>query len=174
MVTGARMRHSRSGFLALAFLIGTVTAAAPAQAGRAEKARIETRVRALLGAYAANNQAAVLALLDPEAFSIYGSDLSEAVTDAAGLEQMMKDDFQLWGSARFGDISAIDVRQSKDLATAFFHVPFFVGNRPPVIVRVSSVWRKVKGTWLLTQLANTVPTTGSSAHELLKRPSGNR
>jgi hypothetical protein len=146
-----------------------VPLAARADGPARERAAVEARVRSLLDAYAANDAAAVLALVDPNGFIVYGSDVSEVVTSAEGLKQMMADDFRLWGSAHFGAPSTLDIRQGKDLATAFFHVPFTAGKRPPILLRVSSVWRKVNGTWLLTQFANTVPTTGSSARELLRQ-----
>jgi hypothetical protein len=81
---------------------------------------------------------------------------------------MMATDFALWRTARFGELADVSARVFGDLVTAFFHVPFSAGGRPPVTVRFSTVWRRHAGEWRLTQSANTVPTTGSSATELLR------
>ncbi|HET7922899.1 MAG TPA: nuclear transport factor 2 family protein [Gammaproteobacteria bacterium] len=134
-----------------------------------ERAAIETQVHALLTAYQADDQNAALKLVDSGQFSVYGSDISEFVQTTAGLRQMMSDDFKLWHSAKFGPVKDLDIRIGHDLATAFFNIPFSVGGRPAVMVRMTTVWRKVNGVWLLTQSSNTVPTTHSSARELLHR-----
>lgn len=133
-----------------------------------ERVQIEARVQALLTAYAADNQDAVLRLVDTRAFSFYGSDISEFAHTAAELKQMMTDDFKLWHTARFGKIRNLDIRMSRDLASAFFNVPFSADGGSDVMVRLTTVWRKVHGVWLLTQSANSVPTTGSSARKLLQ------
>jgi hypothetical protein len=148
----------------------TVGKAGPSPAPEETQRQIAARVQALLDAYAANDQAGVLALVDSRGgFVMYGSDVSEVVHDAAGLKQMMDNDFKLWHTARFGPVAGLDVRAGGALATAFFHVPFSVGAQPPLTVRITTVWRNVDGAWLLTQSANTVPTVGSSASEILQR-----
>ena len=54
-------------------------------------------------------------------------------------------------------------------ATAHFHVRFSAGGAAPVTVRFATNWRKVDGQWRLMQSANTVPTSGQSAAELVRR-----
>ena len=127
------------------------------------------RVRELLDRYAANDQEGVLAMMDPSGFVLYGSDLAEVVRSPADLRAMMRDDFRLWGSARFGAPTDLDIRMSAELATATFHAPFTVGANPAVVVRFSTTWQRRPDGWHLVQSANTVPTRGSSVRELLSR-----
>ncbi len=136
---------------------------------RMERVQIQSRVHALLTAYAADNQDAVIQLVDTQAFSFYGSDISEFAHTPAALRRMMTDDFKLWHTAKFGKPENLDIRVSRDMATAFFDVPFSAGGGPEVTVRLATVWRKVNGVWLLIQSANSVPTMGSSARELLRK-----
>lgn len=126
-------------------------------------ASVVSAVHTLLDRYAANDQKAVVALLDPKGFVIYGSDVAEKVDSAAGLVELMDADFRLWGTARFGELQDLSVRTDGSLATAYFHVPFSAGGRAPVLVRFSTTWRKTHGAWRLSQSANTVPTVGMSA-----------
>ncbi len=130
---------------------------------------IAARVDELLSRYARNDVDGVIALMDPTGFVIYGSDVSEVVRSPKALREMMQDDFKLWGVARFGRPADLDVRISGDLATAMFHAPFTVGENPAMTVRFATTWRHLPDGWHLTQSANTVPTRGSSARELLRR-----
>jgi ketosteroid isomerase-like protein len=139
--------------------------------GSAEAARAEvaSRVDALLAAYAAGDPQRVMALVDTRGIVVFGSDVAERAVGPAQVRRMMADDFRLWGSARFGRPDAMDVRVDGMLASAFFNVPFAADGGPERIVRMATVWHKVGGRWLLTQASSTVPTTGSSASELLRR-----
>ena len=129
--------------------------------------RVIHRINEFLQCYAKNDQEGVLALLDPVEFLIFGSDISEIVTSTDSLRTMMVNDFALWQSAEFGAIENLNIRCVGDLATAFFHVPFSAAGGPAIRVRVCMTWRYVSGEWLLTQSANTVPTSDSSAADLL-------
>lgn len=165
-----RVRCIRSSVLAFfAFLLVSCAPPDPSSALARERSELEARVAQLLAAYAANDQEAVVRMLDPADFTMFGSDLSEVVRSPGELRQLMSDDFALWTSATLGPVRDLDVRIHGNLATAFFHAPFSAGGRPPVPVRFSTVWRKTGQQWLLTQSANTVPTVGSSARELLKK-----
>lgn len=165
-----RLRFVPACLLAsIAFLQVSCAVPASSSVAATEGPEIEARVAQLLTAYAANDQEGIVRMLDPAGVTVFGSDLSEVVRTPGGLRQLMSDDFALWGSAAFGPIQDLDLRVQGGLATAFFHAPFSAGGRPPVPVRFSTVWRKAGGQWLLTQSANTVPTTRSSARELLER-----
>lgn len=161
------MKTSRGFAIALALALAACASTSP----RTTDARgeVEQQVDKLLHAYAANDPAAVLAMLDPRGFTIYGSDTAEVVRDEAGLRQLMADDFALWKTARFGAPANLDIRVEGTAASAFFDVPFSAGGRPPVTVRFGTSWRRDDGRWVLMQGSNTVPTTGSSAHQLLHR-----
>lgn len=145
------------------------TPSAMPQALRLDADRVQARVDELLAAYARNDVEAVLAMLDPRAVTVYGSDVVEFYTRPDEVRRMMRDDFRLWRSAEFGAPRDLSVRVAGELATAFFHVPFRAGGGREVVVRFATVWRRDGDRWLLTQSANTVPTTGSSAAELLER-----
>jgi ketosteroid isomerase-like protein len=131
---------------------------------------VAKRAQELLSAYSSNDQTAVLAMLDTHDLTVYGSDIAEVVKSRAEFAQLMIDDFALWKTAAFGPMQDVSIRVKGELATAFFDVQFSAGGRPPAWVRFATVWRSVKGRWLLTQSANSVPTVGSSAADLV-RPS---
>jgi hypothetical protein len=152
--------------LALASCASTTSRSAPDA-----RNMVQQQVEKLLDAYAANNPAGVLALLDQHGFVMYGSDVAEVVHTPAQLRQLMTDDFALWKTARFGALANVDIRVEGDAASAFFDVPFSAGGRSPVTVRFGTTWRYDAGHWVLMQSSNTVPTTGSSAHDLINRHS---
>lgn len=126
------------------------------------------QVNTLLSAYSSNDPDGVLYLLRPSGFTVYGSDAAEIVTTESGVRAMMREDFQLWKTARFGEIRDLSVTVTGGLASAFFQVPFSAGGSPPVLVRFCTVWNRVGGKWKLVVSANTVPTVGSSAAGILK------
>jgi hypothetical protein len=160
------MKTSR--LLALLLTLALAACASTPVATTNARGEVEQQVEKLLHAYAANDPAAVLALLDRRGFTMYGSDVAEVVHDTAKLRQLMADDFALWKTARFGPLANLDVRVEGTAASAFFDVPFSVGGRPPITVRFGTAWRLDDGHWVLMQSTNTVPTTGSSAHELIE------
>ncbi|HWU76923.1 MAG TPA: hypothetical protein VN043_10475 [Rhodanobacter sp.] len=160
------MKTSRLLALPLALALAAC-ASTPPHATTDARGEVARQVGNLLHAYAANDPAAVLALLDRRGFAMYGSDVAEVVHDPAGLRQLMADDFALWRTARFGAPANMDIRVEGTAASAFFDVPFSAGGRPPVTVRFGTAWRYDDGHWVLMQSSNTVPTTGSSAHELI-------
>lgn len=122
-----------------------------------------------LGAYARNDQAAFLALLDRDRLDVYGSDVSEHAVGVEAFLEMMDADHALWsrtGRVEFDSMNDISVRMHGDLATVF-NTPFRVGETPQLTIRFATVWLRKNGRWLLTQSASAVPTVGSSARELI-------
>ena len=130
---------------------------------------LKARVRQFLDAYAADDQRTASTMIDPDQFTMFGSDVAEIAHGTAGLKRFMNDDHRLWRTAKFGEVQHFDSRIGRDYASAFFDVPFSASGGQPVTVRVSTVWHKRDDRWLLTQSSNCVPTTGSSAHELLSK-----
>lgn len=130
---------------------------------------LASRIRQLLAAYSANRPDDVIAMLDHDGWVVFGSDVSEIVHTEVALRQMMEADFALWKTAAFGEIRDLEVRAEGVLATAMFHVDFSVAGRPGIPVRFCTTWHRVRGAWMLSQCANTVPTVHSSAAELLHR-----
>lgn len=143
---------------------------ASAQETTHEDVMLRAQVFELLDAYARNDQAAVLALLDRDSLDVYGSDVSEHAVGVEAFLEMMDADHALWsgtGRVEFGSMNDISVRMHGDLATVFFNTPFRVGETPQLTVRFATVWLRKNGRWLLTQSASAVPTVGSSARELI-------
>jgi hypothetical protein len=151
------MSRLRVLFVATAWMLSACTTAPLAQgdSAAAEK-EIRQRVADLLQRYANNDQAGVLAMLDPERLTVFGSNLTEVVRTPQQLEALMNRDFGLWQSATFTHIRDIDTRSDGTLATTYLVFDFSAANGPTVPIRFSSTWRKVKGEWLLTQSASAV------------------
>jgi hypothetical protein len=141
--------------LASLLFTGPILAADPTPAEK----EVLARVNELLTRYEANDQAAVVAMLD-NPVTILGSDFREAARSPVELKELMSRDFGQWGQAKFSDLRDLDIRVSETLATAFFTFTFSAQNGPSIPVRTCSTWRKVDGKWLLTQSASAVPPQG--------------
>ena len=115
------------------------------------------RVQLLLDRYSRNDQAGVVAMLDPGHFTMLGTQFNEKVASQSQLRSFMDRDFAQWQSASFTDVRDVDVRTDGTLATAWFVVTFTAGNGPSLPVRLSTTWHKVEGEWMLTQSASALP-----------------
>lgn len=162
-----RIVYRNASIIVLAAALSSCVTVLPSNS--TDREAIGDRVQGLLAAYGANDQLGIVGMVDPYVFSFYGSDISEVAHSPAELRRLMDDDFALWHSATFGPPANLDIRISGELATAYLDVPFSAGGAPPVRVRLYTTWHKMKGKWLLTQAASSVPTVGSSAKDLLKR-----
>jgi hypothetical protein len=170
LTTIAWPRVSRSLVCAaFAILFAASSGCASLQPKKTPDAQLRARAEQLLTRYAANDPDAVVAILDPREFTLYGSDSSEIVHTVSELRELMHSDFALWGTAKFGAIEHFDARSDGNLATTYFSAPFFPGNMGPIPVRFCMTWRRADDQWLLTQSANAVPTVDQSAADLLKR-----
>jgi hypothetical protein len=140
---------------ALAMLGGCATTASqPAAAGEGE---VMQRAQLLLDRYARNDQAGVVAMLDPERVTILGTGFDETVKTVADLRALMDRDFAQWQSAKFTDVRDVDVRSDGTLATAFFTVTFSAAQGPSLPLRMFTTWRSVDGAWMLTQSGTAIP-----------------
>jgi len=159
----------RRHWIAFAVLVIAV-AAQPAAVGAASDPvhGLASTVESLLAAYEKNDAPAVIALLDHRGFVVYGSDSAERVTTESGMRTLMHDDFALWHTAHFGPMREVSSRIEGNIGWVLFQVPFSAGGLPEVLVRFTTVWRRVSGAWFLMAASNTVPTVGSSAADLLK------
>jgi hypothetical protein len=119
--------------------------------------QVMQRAQLLLDRYARNDQAGVIALLDPERITILGTGFNEKVQSAADLRALMDRDFAQWQSAKFTDVRDVDLRSDGALATAYFTVTFSAGTGPTLPLRMFTTWRKVDGEWLLTQSGTAIP-----------------
>jgi len=115
------------------------------------------RVQLLLDRYARNDQAGVVAMLDPSGITILGTQFEEKIKSPSDLRALMDRDFSQWKTAKFSDVRDVDVRSDGTLATAFFLMNWQAGEYPAQPIRMTTTWRKVKGEWLLTQSASALP-----------------
>jgi hypothetical protein len=128
---------------------------------------VRSQTRALLDAYAREDQKTVLASVDDQTV-MYGSDAGEVSHGGAPIQAMLANDARLWsGTAHIGDMQNITVVKQGNLESIFFQAPFSVGNRPAVPVRFCMTWRRIGSRWLLLQSSNAVVTEHQSAAELL-------
>ncbi len=141
-------------------------------------AELRPSVRAMLDAYSAKDIDSAMRFMEGGNVLIMGTDRTELADNAEKVRALLGDDFALWGSSRFGEFSFVSCRQSRDMATMAFDVPFTMQRSPDksdiVLIRFLTVWTKRGGKWLLTQSLNSVPTEGQSAKEILKRASGGK
>lgn len=150
-------------FTTALFSLIFLTSAAWCQDGQIQK---QTRI--FLDAYAKGDGQVVLSLMDRDNVTMYGSDAAEVVHGSDAVLKTLALDQQLWGgSAHIGQMEHISLIQNHSLASIFFDVPFSVGNRAPVPVRFSAIWKREGNRWLLVQSSNVVPTVHQSAAELL-------
>lgn len=151
--------------------IGSLLAAGTTGEARASDSAREPVVgiaRAFLTAYANGERDAVLARVDPQ-IVMYGSDVAEVFRGVDGVRQMLEGDRKLWrGPASIGSMQDVTVVASGGLSAMTFQAPFSLGSRPPILVRFSMVWKRHGDQWRLIQSANSTPTIGQSAAELLK------
>jgi hypothetical protein len=147
------------------FLIGTCLSFSSVL--HAQATDVKSQTRALLDAYAREDQKTVLASVDDRTV-MYGSDSGEFFHGVAPIQAMLSNDARLWsGTAHIGDMQNITVVKQGNLESIFFQAPFTVGNRPAVPVRFCMTWRRTGKRWLLLQSSNAVVTAHQSAAELL-------
>ena len=121
---------------------------------------VKQRVDLMLGRYARNDQVGVIAMLDPQRFTLLGTNLNEKVSSPSELRSLMDRDFQQWGTVAFSEVRDMDVRVGNDLATAMFTVNFSMSSGPSLPLRLSTTWHKINGEWMLTQSASAIPPQG--------------
>lgn len=138
----------------------------------AKSVDVTARTRQFLDAYARGDRETVLSMIDPDNVTAYGSDLEEIFHGKAGVDKMLRDDMRLWGGkAHIGEMQHLSLVITGHMAAVFFDADFTVGERKPVPVRFSLVWRDSGNGWKLVQSSNVVPTQGQSAEKLLAAPS---
>jgi hypothetical protein len=67
-----------------------------------------------------------------------------------------------------GPMEHLSIVKSKGFASIVFDVALSVGDRPPLPVRVSAVWKYEGKKWPLVQSSNTVAAEHQRADELLR------
>ncbi len=148
---------SRVVLVAAVLMFSACVSAPKAVNDPAAEREITERVRLLLDRYARNDEARVVAMLDPERFVLLGTNFSEKITSSTELRAFMDRDFEQWKTASFKDVRDFDVRTSGTLATANFVFTFEPAAGPTLPIRGTTTWRKVNGEWLLTQSTSALP-----------------
>jgi len=137
----------------------------------AQDSEIQKDTQVFLDAYVRGDRQMILTLIDQENIVMYGSDATEIVHGSDALVKLVAADQQLCGgSAHFGTMEHVSLVQNHSFASIFFDIPFSVGGRPPVPVRVAAIWKREGERWLLVQSSNAVVTEHQSAVELLQHP----
>ena len=140
------------------FAVSACTTAPPAARAdpAADEKAVMQRAGTLLYRYGNHDEPGVMAMLDPQGFTVFGSNLTELVRTPDQLRGLMSSDLSQWKSATFSNFRNSDVRTSGTLATAFFVVTFSAESGPTMPIRLCTTWRKVNGEWMLTQSWNAV------------------
>ncbi|HET7811062.1 MAG TPA: nuclear transport factor 2 family protein [Steroidobacteraceae bacterium] len=144
----------------LALASGCSTTAPDTRPGPDAERLVLQRVNLLLDRYCRNDQAGVIAMLDPEHFTMLGTSFDEKVSTQSELRTFMDRDFAQWQTASCTDVRDTDVRVGRDLATAILVVTFQAGSGPTLPIRLNTTWRKVDGEWMLTQSSTALPPQG--------------
>ena len=129
-------------------LLAACATTAPKTDPAASQEQVMQRVNLLLDRYARNDQAGVLAMLDPSGITMLGTQFNESIKSPEELRALMDRDFAQWKSAKFSDVREVDVRSDGTLATAYFVMTWQPGDNPAMPVRLTTTWRKVSGEWL--------------------------
>jgi ketosteroid isomerase-like protein len=107
-------------------------------------------------------------------FMFFGTDVAEVITSPAEMETQKEYDFQLFESAKFGEMQdlAIQVSSNGDLASAVYQVPIELkmgGETSNATLRFAFTFLKENGSWKIVQGVAAMATTGQSSAELVKQ-----
>jgi len=158
---------------ALALAASPNPAGAHARTATPTQPGIKERVRHLLDDYSRKDVDRIMRVLDDRNVLMIGTDVSEVAGSRQTIETLLRNDFKLWDTSQFGQFKDFYVQSSDTMATAFFDVPWQAttgGQTRSFTIRLVTTWRKAGNDWKLTQILNTVPTTGQSAAEILNAP----
>jgi len=137
----------------------------------AQETAIQNCTQDFLEAYVRGDDKAILPLIDQNNVTMYGSDVAEVAHGADALVKLLSADQRLWGgTAHIGAMRNVTLIQDRKLASIVFDVGFSVGNRPPMPVRVTAIWKREGKHWLLIQSTNAVLSEHQSAAELTHQP----
>jgi hypothetical protein len=108
---------------------------------------VQTRTQAFVEAYVRGDFQAVQRMIDSREISMYGSDVTEIVHGADGVQHLMMLDQKVWGgAARVGQMQRVSVVEGEEMATVFFDLPFIsVAERFHFAVQLYGANAKVFG-----------------------------
>ena len=151
--------------------VATALVAGLTLTGWSQDSVIRSRTQAFLDAYANGDRDGIASLIDPRRITMYGSDKAEFAQGAEAVYKLMSEDHQLWGRAvHFGAMEHESLVREGSMASIAFDIPFVLGGRPPIPIRVVAIWKREGKRWLLVQSSNAVVTEHQSASELLQHP----
>jgi SnoaL-like domain len=107
-------------------------------------------------------------------FVFFGSDAREVITSRREWEDLMKNDWQLFETTKFGIRRHLAIQISDDgtLASAVYEVPdvsLVEGKSVESLDRFAMTVRKENGTWRIVQGMTAVATRGDSSAEIVAR-----
>jgi len=107
-------------------------------------------------------------------FMFFGSDVAEVIKSSAEMDTQKEYDFQLFESAKFGELQHLAIQVSSDgsLASVVYQVPLEMrmgGQTSSSMFRLAFTFRKEDGAWKIVQGMAAFPSTGQSSAELVKQ-----
>jgi ketosteroid isomerase-like protein len=107
-------------------------------------------------------------------FTFFGSDVAEVVKTRRGWEELVRNDWQLFETIRFGEPRNIAVQMSADkqLASIVYEVTdisLVEGKKIESLDRFAMTMRKEAGVWRVVQGMTAVATKGESSAEIVAR-----
>lgn len=107
-------------------------------------------------------------------FTFFGSDVAEVVKTRREWEELMRNDWQLFETIRFGEPRNIAVQMSADkqLASIVYEVTdisLVEGKKIESLDRFAMTMRKEAGVWRVVQGMTAVATKGESSAEIVAR-----
>jgi len=126
-------------------------------------------------AYERKDLATMSAMLTTSSdFIFFGSDAAEVTSTRRDWENLMRNDWQLFETIKFGEPRNVAIQISDDgkLASAVYEVPdisLVEGKSIESLDRFALTMRKESGTWRIVQGMTAVATQGESSSEIVTR-----
>jgi ketosteroid isomerase-like protein len=169
------MRNILPFVIALGLLAGCVPKVLTPEQVAQEKEAIKTAVANYHKGYETKDKEIFKNLISnsPD-FMFFGTDVAEVIKSSAEMETQKEYDFQLFDSAKFGEMQHLAIQFSSDgsLASAVYQVPIELktgGETSNATLRFAFTFTKENGSWKIIQGVAAVATTGQSSAELVKQ-----
>lgn len=112
-------------------------------------------------------------------FMFFGTDVAEVVKSSVEMDTQKDYDFQLFDTAKFGEMQHLAIQLSSDgsLASAVYQSPLELkmgGQTSSSMFRMTATFKKEDGLWKIVQGMVAFPSTGQSSAELVKQMRENK
>ena len=140
-----------------------------------EKDAVESQILKLLKGFDTKDIDTMLTLFSTsDELLAFGTDAAEVLRSLSDWEDQLKYDFQLFESAKFGELQNLSIQVSKsgDLAAVLFETPadiVFAGESSHAIWRFSSTLKKEDEKWLIVHLLAAIASEGQSSAEIVEQ-----